>query len=181
MTHRCPTCNTRFNCLVVYTIDELAEFFKVLPLTIRSYMDRGKPPLKYRLRMVRRRPGYERIVDGSQLEEFLEAIWPTPAELDPSFSDRHREIVRRMKKIGDSMRLAREGQKRNLDPTLSPSPDPTLNHLPSESDRDKGENLRPRINKDERSPTGPYQSEGENKETERVEGERERETEQGKE
>ena len=126
-------------------------------------MDQGKPPLRYRIRMVTRHPGYERIVDGLQLQEFLEAIWPTPMELDPTFSDRHREIVRRMKKTEESMRLARAGQKRHLDPTLSPD----LTSKSSSPDYSP-----PRTNEVERKQPGPYQSEGENSEGCKGEGKR---------
>ena len=177
MLHTCPACDRSFACWRLWTVKEIAEFFKVGQRTIIRWQDEGE--LRYRLQLTRRgRTRYKRVSDSIQFENFIRAKLPQPHELDPDISDTHRQLIHYV------LRARRNGRAgvaaKNLDPTLSPLSS-TLNHVLSQSDRDNSEKDGARINQDERSPTGPYQSEGENKETERVEGERERETEQGKE
>lgn len=91
---------------------ELAEFFKVQVESIRNYMERRKPPLRYRIRLCRSGNGIERIVDSFQLADFLKVIWPTPAELDPELSPRHHEIKRRLDRVKGRMSVARRNLRR---------------------------------------------------------------------
>ena len=157
-------------------MNELAVFFRVQRHTIRDYMDRGRAgvTLQYRVRLGRKHPGVERIVDGEQLLDFLDHIWPRPMELDPESSLTHKEIRKRLDRVSNSMTLARAGTKRYRDTLLSPLDplNPTLNNLCSESDRVSSEKDGPGINEVERKSLGPYQSEGESNEGCKGEGKR---------
>ena len=153
-------------------MDELAVFFRVQRHTIRDYMDRGRAgvTLQYRVRLGRKHPGVERIVDGLQLLDFLDHIWPTPKELDPESSLTHKEIRKRLDRVSGSMTLARAGTKRYRDSSLSPL-DPTLSpDLTSNSS--SPDYSPPRTNEVERKQPGPYQSEGESNEGCKGEGKR---------
>ena len=138
MLHVCPNCHHQFWCLRLWTVLELADFFRVSRGSIVKWMSAGH--LKYRLQLSHSRQGYRRVVDSLQFQTFLEHKLPLPEELDPTISDTHMRLIRLKERANKRSRLGVEARlresRRNLVPVSAGPAHPEVGERLEELNRD---------------------------------------------